>query len=69
LHLWKEGWRVYELARRLFPDVLAITGAVMDCAKQLVDNYDQISARDAVDAAVVAEYKLVRGCRRVAFVE
>jgi len=77
LRRWAEGRRVYELARTLFPEVLAITGAVMDHAKQIADKYDDISARDAVHAAVVAEYKLegictfdgdfdrIRGCKRV----
>lgn len=77
LHRWAEGRRVYELARGLFPEVLAITGPVMDYAKELVDADDRVSARDAVHAAVVAEYKLegictfdrdfdrIRGCRRV----
>lgn len=77
LHRWPEGRRVYELARRLFPDVLAITGEVIDYAKQLADADDRISARDSVHAAVVAEYKLegictfdtdfdrIRGCRRI----
>jgi predicted nucleic acid-binding protein len=77
LHRWKEGRRVYELARALFPDALAITGAVMDYAKQIVDKDDSISARDAVHAAVIAEYKLegictfdrdfdrIPGCKRV----
>jgi predicted nucleic acid-binding protein len=77
LHRWAEGQRVYELARTLFPEVLAITGAVMDYAKQIADKDDGISARDAVHAAVIAEYKLegictfdgdfdrIRGCKRV----
>ncbi len=55
---WAEGRRVYEPARTLFPEVLAITGAVMDYAKQILDKDDSISARDAVHAAVIAEYKL-----------
>ncbi len=77
LHRWPEGRRIYELARGLFPEVLAITGPVMDGAKQLADSDSRISARDAVHAAVVAEYGLegictfdrdfdrIRGCRRV----
>jgi predicted nucleic acid-binding protein len=77
LRRWPEGRRVYELARRLFPDVLAITADVMDCAKQLVDEHPAISARDAIHAAVVTIYKLdgicsfdsdfdrIRGCKRI----
>jgi uncharacterized protein len=77
LHRWAEGQQVYALARRLFPEVLAITGTVMDRAKRLADEDATISARDAVHAAVVAAYQLegictfdtdfdrIRGCRRV----
>ena len=77
LHRWNEGQQVYALARKLFPEVLAITASVMDGAKKLADEDANISARDAVHAAVVAAYRLegictfdsdfdrIRGCRRV----
>lgn len=77
LHRWPEGRKVYDLARSLFPEVLAVTGAVMDYAKDLADANPDLSARDGVHAAVVAIYKLesictfdrdfdrIRGCRRV----
>ncbi len=77
LHRWPDGRRVYELARRLFPEVLPITGAVMDYAKRLADSDSRVSARDAVHAAVVAEFQLegicsfdrdfdrIRGCKRI----
>jgi uncharacterized protein len=77
LNRWAEGARLYSLARKLFPEVLAITGAVMDHAKELADEYAGISARDAVHAAVVATYQLegictfdsdfdqIKGCWRV----
>ena len=77
IHRWSDGQRVYELARSLFPDVLAVTGAVMDYAKQLADEDTAISARDAVHAGVVATYRLegictfdrdfdrIPGCKRV----
>lgn len=77
LHRWPEGRQVFELARTLLPEVLAITGAVMDRAKQLADEDQTVSARDAVHAAVVAVYQLegicsfdrdfdrIRGCKRV----
>jgi predicted nucleic acid-binding protein len=78
LRRWKEGRQVYTLARKLFPEALAITSAVMDNAKRLADEDPDISARDAVHAAVVATYQLegictfdkdfdnIPGCRRVA---
>jgi predicted nucleic acid-binding protein len=68
---------VFTLARKLFPEVLAITGAVMDRARELADEDFGVSARDAVHAAVVAVYGLegictfdadfdrIRGCRRL----
>ena len=62
LDRWPDGQQVYTLARSLFPDVLAITGAVMDCANQLADEDPRVSARDAVHAAVVAVYKLEGIC-------
>ena len=77
LKRWPDGKKVFELARKLFPEVLAITGEVMDHAKRLADRDPDISARDAVHAAVVAVYKLdgictfdadfdhIRGCQRV----
>jgi hypothetical protein len=80
LHRWPEGKEVYALARRLFPDVLAITGVVMDHARQLADEDSAVSARDAVHAGVVATYKLegicsfdrdfdrIQGCRRIGLV-
>jgi uncharacterized protein len=77
LRRWPDGQNVFALARKLFPEVLSITGAVMDQAKQLADEHADISARDAVHAAVVLVYRLegictfdqdfdrIRGCRRV----
>ena len=77
LNRWNDGRKVYELARSLFPEVLAITGEVMDYAKQLADGDSSVSARDAVHAAVAAVYGLecicsfdadfdrIRGCKRL----
>lgn len=77
LNRWPDGQKVFALARKLFPEVLSITGAVMDQAKQLADGDLTISARDAVHAAVVSSYQLegictfdkdfdrIPGCRRV----
>ncbi|MEK7408003.1 MAG: type II toxin-antitoxin system VapC family toxin [Acidobacteriota bacterium] len=77
LNRWTEGRRLYSLARELFPEVLAVTGEVMDRAKEVIDADVSVSARDALHAAVVAVYGLegictfardfdrIRGCRRV----
>ena len=67
---WADGPRVFGLARQLFPQVIAITGEVLDEARKM------LAARDAVHAAVVVVYKLegicsldtdfdgIPGCRR-----
>ena len=59
---WAEGKVVYETVRALFPDVLAITGDVVDQAKLLVDASASLTARDAVHAAVVRVYRLEGIC-------
>ncbi len=77
LSRWADGRAVYVLAREIFPNVLAVTGKVMDRALELVDADAGLSARDAVHAAVVQVYGLegictfdrdfdrVPGCHRV----
>jgi predicted nucleic acid-binding protein len=54
---WKEGRVVYDTARILFPEVLAVTGEVMDGAR-LMDEEPGLMAGDALHAAVVAVYGL-----------
>ena len=49
---WKEGRVVYDTAKILFTDVLAVTG-VMDGARRLIDEEPGLVARDALHAAVV----------------
>ena len=62
LDRWPAGRAVYELTRGLFPEVLAVTGHVMDEAKRLTDQDSTLSARDAVHAAVAVTYKLQGIC-------
>ena len=62
LHRWAEGERVFELARGIFPDVLAITAEVMDEACRILSLDQSLTARDAVHAAVVAVYALEGIC-------
>ncbi len=76
LNLWEEGRKVYDLARRLFPEVLPVTGEVMDRARLLADSDPSLSARDAVHAAIASVFQLegicsfdldfdrIQGCRR-----
>lgn len=49
---WEDGRRVYDLARVLFPEVVPITADVLDTARELLDAYPQLMARDALHAAV-----------------
>ena len=58
LKRWKEGRLVYDTARIVFPEVLAVTGGVMDRARRLMDEHSGLMARDALHVAVVAEYGL-----------
>jgi predicted nucleic acid-binding protein len=52
---WEDGRRVYGLARRIVPLVLAITDQVVDRARDLLDVDPLLGARDAIHAAVVLE--------------
>jgi predicted nucleic acid-binding protein len=56
------GKHVYSVARTLFPTVLPITAAVMDQARDFVSAHPNLSARDAVHAAVVRVYNLEGIC-------
>jgi predicted nucleic acid-binding protein len=53
---------VYDLARRIFPLVIPVDGAVTDRARELMDRYRTLSARDAVHAAVVQVHDLQGIC-------
>lgn len=59
---WKRGQEVYDDARVMFPDVLAVTAEVMDSARKLMESYQNLGARDAVHAAVVQVYRLESIC-------
>jgi uncharacterized protein len=50
---WKDGRRVYDLARQIFPEVVPITAAILDRARAILDTNSQMMARDALHAAVV----------------
>jgi hypothetical protein len=49
---WEEGRQVYDLTRRLFPNVAPVTADVVDRARRLLDTDSHIMARDALHAAV-----------------
>lgn len=58
MNRWKEAVAILDQARRVFPEVLAITGNVMDRAREILDKHPLLSARDGVHAAVVSVYGL-----------
>jgi predicted nucleic acid-binding protein len=53
---------VFDLTRRLFPEVLPITAVTLDRARLLIDTDPTIMARDALHAAVVIEERLDAIC-------
>lgn len=53
---WEEGRRVFDHARQVVPQVIPITAAVLDKARELMDLHLTLTARDALHAAV---YELV----------
>lgn len=50
-----DGERVYQLVRQSLPEVVAITGEVMDAARALLSGLANASCRDAVHAAVAMQ--------------
>lgn len=59
---WADGQRVYDLSRRIFPIVIPITADIVDRARGLLDEFDQLKARDALHAAVVLTQDLDAIC-------
>lgn len=55
---WDDGKRVYDLARKVLPLTIPIDDEVTDRARELMDQYPRLIARDAVHAAVVLTRKL-----------
>ena len=49
---WKDGRRVYDLAREIFPEVIPVTALILDRAREILDTDSRIMARDALHAAV-----------------
>ncbi len=48
---WEEGRRVYDTARRIVLISVPITIEIMDRARELLDSYPALTARDALHAA------------------
>lgn len=57
---WQDGRTVFDHARRIAPLVLPVTAEVLDSARELLDRYAGLSARDALHAAVV-QLRALRG--------
>jgi uncharacterized protein len=49
---WEEGRRVYESARRVVPVSIPITVEILDAARDLLNGHRELTARDAIHAAV-----------------
>ena len=58
---WKDGRQVFELTRKIVPEVLPITAEILDEAKKLLDVYPNLMARDALHAAACMK----AGCRAI----
>ena len=56
LRRWKDGRRVYDLARQSVATVLPITSDVTDAARAIRDDHPRLMARDALHAAVCRTY-------------
>ncbi|MBI2212746.1 MAG: type II toxin-antitoxin system VapC family toxin [Acidobacteria bacterium] len=55
---WEDGKRVYDLARKVLPLTIPIDDEVTDRARDLMDDYPRLIARDAIHAAVVLTRRL-----------
>ncbi|MQA90417.1 MAG: PIN domain-containing protein [Gemmatimonas sp.] len=54
LRRWSDGQQVYDLTRQIVPTVLPVTADDLDVARDILDRYERLQARDAVHAAVAA---------------
>jgi predicted nucleic acid-binding protein len=59
---WEEGRAIYALARRIVPLVVAITDAIVDRARDLLDDDARLGPRDALHAAVVLDHGMEGVC-------
>ena len=73
---WRDGRRVFDLARTIVPLVLPVTATILDRTRILLDRYEHLMARDALHAAVAlqhtggeicsfdSDFDLIEGIRR-----
>ncbi len=53
---WREGSELFDLVRRIAPEVLPITAQTLDHARVLLDAHPTMTARDALHASVALEH-------------
>jgi uncharacterized protein len=51
IHRWEDGCRVFELARQIVPIVVPVTDETLDLAIEIMKDYPELMARDALHAA------------------
>ncbi len=62
INRWADGAMLYDLTRKIFPNVIPISGDIVDRARELMDTSASLTARDALHAAVVQVKKLDAIC-------
>ena len=60
--LWQAGSSIYGLVRRTVRTIFPITSETTDAAHDLMNEYPELGARDALHAAVVFEFHLEAVC-------
>ncbi len=58
INRWDMGEHVFDLSRNLFETIYAIEERTVCLARQLMDQYRNLAARDAIHCAVVGEHGL-----------
>ncbi len=51
IHRWEDGCRVFELARQIVPIVMPVTDETLDLTIEIMKDYPELMARDALHAA------------------
>ena len=59
---WDDGKAVFDMTRRIFDTVIPITAETLDRARILLDAYSNLTARDALHAAVAETHGLSAIC-------
>jgi predicted nucleic acid-binding protein len=59
---WKDGRKVYDFTRQIFPIVIEITVDTLDLARAILDQYHNLMARDALHAAVIQLHDIESFC-------